>query len=241
MSLILCIETGTDICSVALAENGRLISLRESGEGRDHARKIGVYVDEMLRENGMGPDELSAVAIGKGPGSYTGLRIGVSFAKGLCYGAGVPLVAVDSLLSLASVAEEDYRAGILDVEHWGRARLCPMIDARRMEVYAEVFDSDLNPLCNVSAEVIDENSFVQFIESGSEFLIFGNGAAKCEPLLSHSGVRLLQVTPSARGLCAEAQRRFDAGLTEDVAYFEPFYLKDFVVTQSKKNLLRPTQ
>ena len=132
MALILCIETGTDICSVGIAENGELVSLRESDEGRDHARKVGVFVDEILKENRLDPDDLDAVAVGKGPGSYTGLRIGVSFAKGLCYGLRKPLVAVGSLDALCEVAREDYEAGILSVEDWERAGLCPMVDARRM-------------------------------------------------------------------------------------------------------------
>ena len=129
MSLILCIETGTDICSVGIARGGELLSLRESDEGRDHARKVGLFVDELLRETGIAPDELDAVAVGRGPGSYTGLRIGVSFAKGLCYGLGKPLVAVGSLDALAEVAREDYEAGILSVDDWEHARLCPWISA----------------------------------------------------------------------------------------------------------------
>ena len=124
MSLILAIETGTDICSVGIAKDGELLSLRESDEGRDHARKVGVFVDELLRETGIAPDELDAVAVGKGPGSYTGLRIGVSFAKGLCYGLQKPLVAVGSLDALAEVAREDYEAGILAVDDWSNARCC---------------------------------------------------------------------------------------------------------------------
>ena len=129
MSLILCIETGTDICSVGIAKDGELLSLRESDEGRDHARKVGVFVDELLRETGIVPDDLDAVAVGKGPGSYTGLRIGVSFAKGLCYGLQKPLVAVGSLDALVEVAREDHEAGILAVDGWDGAYLCPMVDA----------------------------------------------------------------------------------------------------------------
>ncbi len=236
MSLILCIETGTDICSVGIARDGELISLRESDEGRDHAKKVGVFVDELLRETGIAPDELDAVAVGKGPGSYTGLRIGVSFAKGLCYGLKKPLLAVGSLDALTEVAREDYEAGILDVENWENARLCPMVDARRMEVYAQVFDTAGRALNEVEAEIITEESFSQFRgDSERPFVIFGNGARKCTEALSDAV--WVNVTPSARGLARLAREALDKGEKEDIAYFEPFYLKDFVITQSKKKLL----
>ena len=234
MSLILCIETGTDVCSVGIARDGELLSLRESDEGRDHARKVGVFVDELFRETGIAPDDLDAVAVGKGPGSYTGLRIGVSFAKGLCYGLQKPLLSVGSLDALAEVAREDYEAGILSVEEWDRALLCPMVDARRMEVYAQVFDTEGRALNEVSAEVIDAQSFAAFRNQGRPFVIFGIGARKCADVLSDA--TLVEVTPSARGLVRLAQQAFDEGRTEDIAYFEPFYLKDFVVTTSKKSL-----
>ncbi len=234
MSLILCIETGTDICSVGIAKDGELLSLRESDEGRDHARKVGVFVDELLRETGIVPDGLDAVAVGKGPGSYTGLRIGVSFAKGLCYGLQKPLVAVGSLDALAEVAREDYEAGILSVDDWDGAYLCPMVDARRMEVYAQVFDSEGRPQGEVSAEVVDEGSFAAFRGQGRPFVIFGSGARKCADVLPDAVY--VEVTPSARGLARLAQQALDEGRTEDIAYFEPFYLKDFVVTTSRKKL-----
>ncbi len=234
MSLILCIETGTDICSVGIARDGELLSLRESDEGRDHARKVGVFVDELFRETGVAPDDLDAVAVGKGPGSYTGLRIGVSFAKGLCYGLRKPLLSVGSLDALVEVAREDYEAGILSVEEWDRALLCPMVDARRMEVYAQIFDTEGRALNEVSAEVIDAQSFAPYRSQGRPFVIFGSGARKCADVLSDA--TLVEVTPSARGLVRLAQQAFDEGRTEDIAYFEPFYLKDFVVTTSKKSL-----
>ena len=234
MSLILCIETGTDICSVGIAKDGELLSLRESDEGRDHARKVGVFVDELLRETGIVPDDLDAVAVGKGPGSYTGLRIGVSFAKGLCYGLQKPLVAVGSLDALVEVAREDHEAGILAVDGWDGAYLCPMVDARRMEVYAQVFDAGGRPQGEVSAEVVGEGSFAAFRGQGRPFVIFGSGARKCTGVLSDAVCG--EVTPSARGLARLAQQALDEGRTEDIAYFEPFYLKDFVVTTSRKKL-----
>ncbi|MBQ5753921.1 MAG: tRNA (adenosine(37)-N6)-threonylcarbamoyltransferase complex dimerization subunit type 1 TsaB [Alistipes sp.] len=233
MALILCIETGTDICSVGLVRDGELVSLRESDSGRDHAKKVGVFVDELFTQTGISPEDIDAVAVGKGPGSYTGLRIGVSFAKGLCYGLSCPLIAIGSLEALAAVAREDYDAGIIDVENWDDVLLCPMVDARRMEVYAQVFNSAGAARSEVMAEVVGEESFAQY-RANTQFVIFGNGAAKCAEVLS--GATLIDVTPSVRGMARLAQRAFDAGDFVDVAYFEPFYLKDFVVTTSKKKL-----
>ena len=234
MSLILCIETGTDICSVGLSRDGELISLRESDEGRDHARNVALFVDELLRENDIAAEELSAVAVGMGPGSYTGLRIGVSFAKGLCYGLQIPLVAVGSLDSMVQVAREDHEAGIIDVDNWEDAVLCPMVDARRMEVYTQMFDTQGLPLNEVKAEIVTEESFKEW-RNERQLVIFGNGAAKCREVLSDA--TYINVTPSARGLAALAHQRLEAGQTEDIAYFEPFYLKDFIIIPSKKKLL----
>ena len=234
MALILSIETGTDVCSVGLARDGELLSLRESDEGRDHAKKLAVFVEELFRETDVAPEELDAVAVGMGPGSYTGLRIGVSFAKGLCYGLQIPLIAVGSLDSLVEVAREDNEAGILDVESWDGSLLCPMVDARRMEVYTQIFSSDGKPLNEVSAEIVTEESFASWREKG-EFVIFGNGAKKCCEVLE--GAKYIDITPSARGMVRLAEEKFNEGKTEDIAYFEPFYLKDFVVIPSKKKLL----
>lgn len=234
MSLILCIETGTDICSVGIARDGELLSLRESDQGRDHAKNLAVFVDELLHETSIRPDELDAVAVGMGPGSYTGLRIGVSFAKGMCYGLNIPLLAVGSLDALAQVAIEDHEAGIMNIEGWNDAVLCPMVDARRMEVYAQIFDVKCNQLSNVSAEVISEDSFAQWRKE-RKMIIFGNGAAKCQELLPDAAY--ISVVPSARGLARLAHQRYEEGKFEDIAYFEPFYLKDFIVIPSKKKLL----
>ena len=234
MSLILCIETGTDVCSVGIARDGELVSLRESDEGRDHAKKVGVFVDELLRETGVAPDELDAVAVGMGPGSYTGLRIGVSFAKGLCYGLQIPLLAVGSLDALTQVAMEDYQAGIIDIDNWDEATLCPMVDARRMEVYTRLYNAKGEPLNDVSAEIITPESLAEY-RVEKQLVIFGNGAAKCCEVLGDA--TYINITPSARGLALPAQRLLDEGKTENIAYFEPFYLKDFVVIPSKKRLL----
>ena len=235
MALILSIETGTDICSVALANDGELMALRESDEGRDHAKKVALFVDELLRETGVQPSDLDAIAVGKGPGSYTGLRIGVSFAKGMCYALNIPLIAIGSLDALTEVAREDYDAGILDIEEeeWAKAKLCPLVDARRMEVYAEVFDNEGKALTDVAAEVVTEDSFKEWRKD--KFVIFGNGAKKCTELLSDA--IFVDIAPSARGIVRLAEESFKAQKFEDLAYFEPFYLKEFLVIPSKKKLL----
>ena len=236
MALILSIETGTDICSVALANDGELMALRESDEGRDHAKKVALFVDELLRETGVQPSDIDAIAVGKGPGSYTGLRIGVSFAKGMCYALDIPLIAIGSLDALAEVAREDFEAGILDIEEedWTKAKLCPMVDARRMEVYAQVFDVEGRAQSDVVAEVVTEESFNEWRSKG-KFVIFGNGAKKCAEMLPDAIIE--DVVPSARGIVRLAEEAFNAGKFEDLAYFEPFYLKDFIVIPSKKKLL----
>lgn len=236
MALILSIETGTDICSVALSNDGELMALRESNEGRDHAKKVALFVDELLKETGVQPSDLDAIAVGKGPGSYTGLRIGVSFAKGMCYALNIPLIAVGSLDALVQVAREDYDAGILDIEDfdWNSATLCPMVDARRMEVYTQLFNIEGVAKSDVSAEIITEETFSD-VRANGKLVIFGNGAEKCCEVLSDA--LYISVTPSARGIVALAEQAFNAEKFEDLAYFEPFYLKDFLVIPSKKKLL----
>ncbi len=236
MAFLLCIEAGTDIGSVALAQDNRLLSLRESCESRQHARNLAPFVEEILRENNLEPGELDAVAIGMGPGSYTGLRICVSLAKGICYGAGIPLIAVGSLEALARVAVEDYEAGLLDVGPIEGAILLPMIDARRMEVYCQRFNDQVQPLSGVEAKVVTAESFLEERRSGRTIWLFGDGAAKCKALFPEDQVRLVAVSSSARGLVQPAYEAFRAGKFEDTAYFEPFYLKDFVITPSSKKI-----
>ncbi|MFI3248822.1 MAG: tRNA (adenosine(37)-N6)-threonylcarbamoyltransferase complex dimerization subunit type 1 TsaB [Rikenellaceae bacterium] len=222
MSLILSIESGTDICSVALSRDGEVIAIRESHEGRDHARLVATFVDELLREMGVKATELSAVAVDKGPGSYTGLRIGVSLAKGLCYGANIPLIGVSSLESLVAECEKESGSG---------ATLIPMIDARRMEVYMQLFDAEGKALGDVEAKVVDESSFSELRDKG-EVILFGNGAAKCAEVLPWA--KIVNVLPSARGVAQVAHKKLESEEFEDVAYFEPFYLKEVVITKSKK-------
>ena len=233
MALILCIEAGTDVGSVALAKNGELLSLLENLEGRQHAQNLAVYVQEVLQEHDLDAGDLDAVAVGKGPGSYTGLRIAVSLAKGICYGAGIPLIAVNSLEALVHVALEDFDAGILGVDDMRNMKLLPMIDARRMEVYCQLFDAQARPLSEVEAHVLTAESFAAERAQG-RLVLFGNGAAKSKMLFTEPGVHYVDVTPSARGLVKPATEALKIRKFEDVAYFEPFYLKNFVATSSSK-------
>lgn len=237
MSTILCIESGTNVCSVALTKNGKLVSLCESTEGREHAAKLAVFVDEILGSNDLEVDDLDAVALSEGPGSYTGLRIGTSLAKGLCYASKKPLVAVGSLQSMAEVALEDFEAGLFGELNLTDYLLCPMIDARRMEVYTQLFDSQMSPLTEVSATIVDEDLFAEVrASSGKKLLIFGDGAQKCEDVLAADSFTRIEVIPSARGLISPANRAIENTDFEDLAYFEPFYLKDFIIKPSNKKI-----
>ncbi len=229
MSLILAIESGTEVCSVAVARDGVVQALRESREGRDHARLVAVFTDELLGELGLSASQLDAVAVSKGPGSYTGLRIGVSFAKGLCYGLNIPLIGVESLAALCRVLMAQQGVEVSD-----KAVLMPMIDARRMEVFTQSYNSAGEATGEAESKVIDGESFGEIRESGAgaEMIIFGDGAAKCREALPWA--RYCDVSPSASGVAAIAEERLQRGEVESVAYFEPYYLKEAVVTRSKK-------
>ena len=227
MSCILHIETSTEACSVAVSEDGWNEFKVADLNGPQHAVQLGVFVDEALSfvdSHGM---VLDAVAVSCGPGSYTGLRIGVSMAKGICYGRNLPLIALPTLEVMCVPV-------LLQQELPEDALLCPMIDARRMEVYTQLFNAEGKPEGEVSAEIINEESFAEVRRDGRPFVIFGNGAKKCAEVLS--GTQFVEVAPSARGLARLAEEAFEAERFEDLAYFEPFYLKDFVVTTSKKKL-----
>ncbi len=229
MSLILSIESSTSICSVAIARDGEVLALRESAQGRDHARLVASYADELLKECSVAPSQLSAVAVSKGPGSYTGLRIGVSFAKGLCYGLNIPLIGVSTLESMAIMAIRkvcDERGSIEPT-----TILAPMIDARRMEVYTQLFDAEGSPISAIEAKIIDDGSFADKRKNG-DLIIFGDGAAKCGEAIGWA--ETIELYPSASAVANVAERAYLAGDFEDVAYFEPLYLKDAVITKSTK-------
>jgi tRNA threonylcarbamoyladenosine biosynthesis protein TsaB len=223
MSLILCIETATTACSVALIKNGALIDIRHSEEKNAHSTILNLLINELLASSGFQFSDLNAVAVSKGPGSYTGLRIGVSTAKGLCYALDIPVMAPDTLVCMA--------AGFVNA-HPGlpeNALLCPMIDARRMEVFAAVYDVNLKPVIPVDAVIVDEHAFSGLTENRPVYY-FGDGAEKCLDTLKQrpDWNFILGFINSASHMASLAANFYESGNFEDVAYFEPFYLKDFV-------------
>lgn len=229
MSCILHIETSTDVCSVAVSRDGVCVFEREDKSGPNHAVQLGVFVDEALSFVDMRLMTLDAVAVSKGPGSYTGLRIGTSMAKGVCYGRDVKLIAVPTLELLCVPIL--LREGITD-----DALLCPMIDARRMEVYAALYDRALKPVREVGADVVDADTYAEYLDRGPVYF-FGNGAAKCKTTITHPNAHFIEgIEPLARWMFPLAERRFFESRFEDVAYFVPYYLKDFVAKMPKKLL-----
>jgi len=221
---ILMIETSTDCCSVALAEGNRILAERICEESRQHAAILAPYVSEVLRETGLKAGDLDAIAVSKGPGSYTGLRVGVSTAKGLCFGSGKPLIGVDTLQILALQAE-----GRFD-------RIVPMIDARRMEVYSAVFDGEGHKCSETEAVILDGESYRAELEAGSVVFI-GTGAGKFQPVCHYPNASFLPCSPLASAMLRPALSALQKKEFEDTAYFEPFYLKEFVAGISKKAVL----
>ena len=229
MSCILSIETSTDVCSVAMSENGQCIFKKEDHSGPNHAVSLGVFVDEALSFTDNHAIPLGAVAVSQGPGSYTGLRIGVSMAKGICYGRDVPLLAVPTLEVMAVPV-------LLNHEIEEDALLCPMIDARRMEVYSAIYDRALKPQRETRADIVDGDTYREFLDRHPVYF-FGNGAAKCMETINHPNAHLIKgIEPLAKYMFPLAEKRIALGQTEDVAYFTPFYLKDFVAKKSEKNI-----
>lgn len=241
MAKILCIESGTAVCSVGLSVNGELVSLRESDATRNHASELAMYIDEVLEENDLRGEDIDAVAVGSGPGSYTGLRIGAATAKGFAYALGIKLIVIDSLEALAMLALQEYNVGLVEIENVPEAILVPMIDARRMEVYTsgwKIEKNELGKVFDTRAEVLNENSFKDLFDSGKNLLMFGDGAKKCYQAMKEMGkaVEFADISSSARGMAELSEKAYEKSAFVDVAYWEPFYLKDFVVTASKKVL-----
>ena len=256
MDNILLIETSTALCSVALAQDGAITSYRESSAPKAHASLTAVFIQEMLAERGLTLADCDAICVSKGPGSYTGLRVGVSTAKGLCFGSGKPLLAVGTLDTLVYQAFSD-NINADDTPHviarseatWQSASfkyIIPMIDARRMEVYTAVFEKAAMPneaetsatymqITETAPMIIDETSFAEYLEQGP-CLFIGDGAGKCADVIKHPNAQFCQCWPKASAMLEPAMAALRAADFKDVAYFEPFYLKEFVATVSKKKL-----
>ena len=231
MSCILHIETSTNVCSVAVSEDGKVIFDKADRTDNNHAEALGSFVDEAMSFADSHAIPLDAVAVSSGPGSYTGLRIGVSMAKGVCYALNLPLLSVPTLeLMCVPVL-------LRNEEIEDEALLCPMIDARRMEVYAALYDRALKPVRGIQADVVDADTYRQWLEDRPVYF-FGNGAAKCMDTINHPNAHLIEgIEPVAKWMMPLAERKMLNDIHEDVAYFVPYYLKDFVAKQPK-DLLR---
>ena len=218
MALILGIETATKNCSVALFKDGKLIAEKEHlSDGYTHAEQLTFFIEEVIESANVTLKEIEAVALSMGPGSYTGLRIGTSTAKGLCYSLGVPLLAISTLQAMALGMSKSKKSTIY----------CPMIDARRMEVFSALFDENNQEVRGVHADVVDEKTYINYLKE--EVLFFGDGALKCKTVINHKNAKFIEgIYPSAKNLGILANAKFENKNFEDVAYFEPYYLKDFV-------------
>ena len=234
MDYLLCVESGTSTCSVALSKGLEVISVVEvHDQGNNHAKTLTVFVQKVLQDSGLTANDLSAVVVSKGPGSYTGLRIGVSVAKGICYAVSKPLIAIGSLESMTYGAME----WVKENPNFATPEIfCPMIDARRLEVYTQLFDSNVNSLSPIEAKILDENSFSDILDN-KRIVFFGNGSAKAKPIITHTNALFIDnFSPSARFMIPLAVERLKEKKYEDTAYFEPLYLKEFVAIKSTKNI-----
>lgn len=221
--MILNIETATKNCSVSIANNGKVIALKELNDGQySHAEKLHEFINDIAKEAAINLSDLKAVAVSKGPGSYTGLRIGVSAAKGLCFGLDIPLIAVNTLESLArSISVKD-------------SYIIPLLDARRMEVYCATFNDRFELIEDVNAAIINDASFQEFLKAKKCYFL-GDGAEKCKSFITHKNAEFVDGKfPSANEMALLSYRKYNENNFEDVAYFEPFYLKDFLITKPKK-------
>ena len=230
MSCILHVETSTKVCSVAVTEDGAVLFEKTDLNGPSHAVQLGVFVDEALSYIDNHGIPFDAVAVSCGPGSYTGLRIGVSMAKGICYGRELKLIAIPTLEVLC-VPVLLYHEELPE-----DALLCPMIDARRMEAYAAIYDRALRTVRPIGADIVDENSYLEYLEQHPVYF-FGDGASKCREKITHPNAHFLpDIVPLAKYMGPLAEKAVANGRYEDVAYFEPFYLKEFVASKPKKLL-----
>ena len=229
MSCIINIETSTNVCSLTVSQDGADIFTKEDHSGPNHAVKLGEFVDEGLSFADSHAIPVDAVAVSCGPGSYTGLRIGVSMAKGICYGRGVKLIAVPTLELMAVPV-------LLHHEIEEDALLCPMIDARRMEVYAAVYDRSLREVRAIGADIVEADTYKQYLDEHPVYF-FGDGSAKCREVITHPNAHFIDgILPLAKNMFPLAEKAMMRGEFQDAAYFEPFYLKEFVALKSKKLL-----
>jgi tRNA threonylcarbamoyladenosine biosynthesis protein TsaB len=231
MGLILLLESSTEVCSVALAKDGSLLDLEENQEGLSHAELLTSYVEIILKRNNLKAKDIDAFGVSKGPGSYTGLRIGISAAKGLCYASKKNLIAVSTFDAMVWYILQNQHE--FNINPDGNMLLCPMIDARRMEVYFAIYNTNLECVEPVSAKIITENSFNELFEK-NRIVFFGNGAEKCRNVIKHPGAFFIGPQKvSARFMVALAEQKYTHKDFEDIAYFEPYYLKDFIATIPK--------
>lgn len=232
--MVICLETATNLCSVALCDNAGIITLRESIESKSHASVLTVFIQEILKENGLKAGDLEAVAVSKGPGSYTGLRIGVSVAKGIAYGASIPLIGIETTLSMFRGISE---SRLINLDAESNSLFCPMLDARRMEVYYAIYDSEGNKIKDISAEIINKDSFIKFPES-QKIVFFGDGAKKCKEVINRENALFTDdFKMSSSYMHRPVFEAISNQRYEDVAYFEPLYLKDFITSSPRKNVL----
>ncbi len=235
MTYILHIESSTSVCSVSLAKDGEIIALEESFEGQNHAKLIGIYIEKLLQASKIEASKLSAIAISEGPGSYTGLRIGTSHAKGMCYALNIPLITINPLCAMVEQFL-DSEAGKLAKEK-KNVILAPMIDARRMEVYTFLYHLENESNSDVIASVINEHHF-EDIANDTTIYYFGSGAEKCSNIIAHPNAHYIaNIYCSAKSMGKLAYNMFKAEEFANLAYFEPFYLKDFIAGTPKKSVL----
>lgn len=220
MPNLLCIETSTTVCSVAIGNENGILAYKEVNDGYTHAENLHMFIDEVIKDSGLNRKDIDAIAVGKGPGSYTGLRIGVSAAKGIAYALGIPLISMNTLLNLSVGAKKM----IQDSE----VLLCPMLDARRMEVYTALYNQELEELASTNALIITNESLNELSNKGN-IILFGDGASKCAELIKdNSKISIIEnIMPSATNMINYCVEQFNNKQFEDVAYFEPFYLKEF--------------
>lgn len=229
--MILCLETATSLCSVALCDSAGIISLRESDESKSHASQLTVFIEEIFNEQKIRASDLDAVAVSKGPGSYTGLRIGVSVAKGIAFGASIPLIGIETTYSMFWGIRDNYNKKTDE-----KSIFCPMLDARRMEVYYALYDHSGKKIKDISAEIINGDSFSNILDNQT-IIFFGDGALKCRDVIRHkNAIFAVDFRISASFMQKPVIQDFKNNNFEDVAYFEPLYLKDFITSIPRKNI-----